>query len=389
MRKLPIALAVLGHAVIDACQNVLPVILPLLLDRFHLSYAQVGLAAALSSISSSIIQPAFGWVSDRCSTRWFMPAGALWSGVMMALVGFAPRYWILLLLVICNGIGTAAFHPVASIAVARASASKRGLGMSFFSAAGNFGFAIGPVMGAALLRAFDLQGTAVLLFPSMLMAVALYIWRDEFEERPKPAAPAAADGSPVPWGKVLTLCTLITLRSWAYSGLIVFIPLLVHAQGGGPEVTARALFVFLFFGALGGIVGGDLSDRLGRQPVIAVSLLAFPLLMLAAVLLAGILHWLFLAVAGMALLASFSVTVVFAQELLPRHLGLASGLSLGLAFGTGGVGVALSGLLADALGLRISMAILMVLPGLAGGLALLLAPPRSRIGWRRIGRALR
>ena len=377
MRKLPLALAVLGHAVIDACQNVLPVILPLLMDRFHLSYAQVGIAAALSSISSSIIQPAFGWVSDRWPTRWLMPAGALWSGIMMALLGFTPHYWILLVLVVLNGIGTAAFHPVASIAVARASGTKRGLGMSFFSAGGNFGFAVGPVMGAALLKGFGMQGTLLLLIPGLLMASALHVWRGEFEERTKRAAPAGTEGSPIPWGKVATLCTLITLRSWGYSGLIVFIPLLVHAQGAGPDVAARALFVFLFFGALGGVLGGHLSDRLGRQPIIAASLLAFPLLMTTAVVLPGALHWFFLAVAGMALLASFSVTVVFAQELLPRHLGMASGLSLGLAFGTGGIGVALSGLLADALGLRISLAILMVLPGIAGALALVLSPGRS------------
>ncbi|HTU01002.1 MAG TPA: MFS transporter [Candidatus Sulfotelmatobacter sp.] len=380
MRKLPIALAVVGHAVIDGSQNVLPVVLPLLLDRFHLSYAQVGIAAALSAISSSIVQPAFGWVSDRWSTRWFMPAGALWSGAMMALVGFAPSYWVLLLLVILSGIGTAAFHPVASIAVTRASGAKRGLGMSFFSAAGNFGFAVGPVMGAALLSGFGLPGTLALVAPGMLTAAGLYAWRGEFDERPRLGAKEIGDPSPIPWRKVVTLCTLITFRSWGYSGLIVFIPLLVHAQGAGAEVAARALFVFLFFGALGGMLGGHLSDRLGRQPIIAVSLLAFPVLMIAAALSAGPLQWLLLAAAGMALLASFSVTVVFAQELLPRHVGLASGLSLGLAFGTGGLGVALSGLLADALGLRASIAILMLLPGVAGGLALMLSPPRTAIG---------
>jgi MFS transporter, FSR family, fosmidomycin resistance protein len=211
------------------------------------------------------------------------------------------------------------------------------------------------------------------------MAMGLYAWRGQFEERPTRAAPVAGERLPVPWGKLLTLCTLITFRSWAYSGLIVFIPLLVHAQGAGPEVSARALFVFLFFGALGGMLGGHLSDRFGRQPIIAVSLLACPLLMGAAVLFPGLLRWVFLAVAGMALLASFSVTVVLGQELLPRHVGLASGLTLGLAFGTGGVGVALSGLLADALGLRTSIAILMLLPGVAGALALTLSPPRSAI----------
>jgi FSR family fosmidomycin resistance protein-like MFS transporter len=135
-------------------------------------------------------------------------------------------------------------------------------------------------------------------------------------------------------------------------------------------LTGRALFVFLFFGALGGMLGGHLSDRVGRQQVIVASLLGFPSLMAAALLLQGPARWVFLAAAGMALMASFSVTVVFAQELLPRHLGLASGLTLGLAFGTGGLGVGVSGLMADLYGLHASVWMLVFLPGLGGLLAL-------------------
>jgi FSR family fosmidomycin resistance protein-like MFS transporter len=137
--------------------------------------------------------------------------------------------------------------------------------------------------------------------------------------------------------------------------------------------------VFLFFGALGGMLGGYLSDRVGRQQVIAVSLLTFPLLMAAALATSGPPRWILLAVAGMALLASFSVTVVFAQELLPQHLGLASGLTLGLAFGAGGLGVAMSGVMADLLGLHTSVWILVILPGLAGLLALKLRSPQTRL----------
>jgi FSR family fosmidomycin resistance protein-like MFS transporter len=117
----------------------------------------------------------------------------------------------------------------------------------------------------------------------------------------------------------------------------------------------------------------------GRQQVIATSLLTFPFLMAAALALSGPPRWILLAVAGMALLASFSVTVVFAQELLPQHLGLASGLTLGLAFGAGGLGVGISGLMADLLGLRTSVWMLVFLPGLAGLLALKLRSPRTRL----------
>jgi FSR family fosmidomycin resistance protein-like MFS transporter len=134
--------------------------------------------------------------------------------------------------------------------------------------------------------------------------------------------------------------------------------------------------VFLFFGALGGMLGGHLSDRVGRQRVIAMSLLIYPPLMAAALALQGPMRWILLAIAGMAILASNSVTVVFAQELLPQRIGLASGLTLGLAFGAGGVGVGVSGIVADLFGLRASVWSLVLLPGLAGFLALRLESPQ-------------
>lgn len=382
MRTLPIALAVLSHTVVDSALNILPVVLPLLVDRFHLSYSQVGVAAALSNISSSMLQPAFGWVSDRWSTRWFMWAGIAWTGVLMGCVGLVPNYLALLLVIFLTGMGTAAFHPIASTAVALASGSQRGLGMSFFSAGGNVGFAVGPVMAAWLMARFGLPGTAAVAAPGLLMAAAMYAWRDAFVARPPSrAAEISSPAPPIPWKRLATLCAVITLRSWGYSGLIAFIPLLLHEQGVSLQLAGWSLFAFLFFGAMGGLVGGHLSDRMGRHLVIAASLLMFPVLMAMALAIPGPLQWFLLAAAGAALLASFSVTVVLAQEFLPQRLGLASGLTLGLAFGAGGVGVGLSGILADAIGLRSSVWILVALPGIAGLLALTLS------SFRRAARA--
>ena len=380
MRKLPIALAVLSHTVVDAALNILPVILPLLVDRFQLSYSQVGVAAALANISSSMLQPAFGWVSDRWPTRWFMWVGIAWTGILMGCVGLAPNYFALLLVIVLTGMGTAAFHPIASMAVALASGHQRGLAMSFFSAGGNVGFAVGPVMAAWLMSRFGLSGTVAVMVPGLLMAAAVYACRDTFVARSLARDPdASRPVPPVPWGRLTTLCAVITLRSWAYSGLITFIPLLLHEQGVPLHLAGWSLFVFLFFGAMGGLLGGHLSDRISRHLVIAASLLMFPVLMALALSVPGPLQWFFLAVAGATLLASFSVTAVFAQELLPRRLGLASGLTLGLAFGAGGVGVALSGWLADALGLRTSVWILLALPGMAGLLALTLSSARLAV----------
>lgn len=379
MRLRPLLLMVLGHAVVDTCQNILPVVLPVLQAQFGLSYGELGLAAALLAISSSMIQPVFGWISDRWGIQWFIPAGIVWTGLLMGAVGLVPTYWALLLVLTLTGVGTAAFHPIASMAAAHASGANRGLGMSFFSAGGNLGFAAGPILIAWILSWFSLRGTALLMGLGILAAGLIHLHRREIEVPfTAPRQRRAQEEAPIPWARLLGLCVLIALRSWGASGLVAFLPLFLIQQGMALSLTGRALFVFLFFGALGGLVGGHLSDRVGRQQVIAMSLLIYPPLIATALALQGPMRWIFLAMAGMALLASNSVTVVFAQELLPQRIGLASGLTLGLAFGAGGLGVGVSGFVADLLGLPASVWTLVLLPGLAGLLALALRSPLLR-----------
>lgn len=377
MRIRPLALMVLSHTVVDTSQSILPVVLPLLQLRFGLNYAQVGLAAALRDLSSSVIQPMFGWISDRWGIQWFIPAGIVWTGVLMGLVGLVPNYWALLVVLTLTGLGTAAFHPVASMAAAHASGGQRGFGMSLFTAGGNLGFAVGPILMTWLLPWFDLHGTVLLMGLGVLAAGMIHCYRREIEAPfTAPRQRRAQEETPIPWAKLSGLCVLITLRSWGSSGLVVFMPLYLIQQGVALSVTGRVLFVFLFFGALGGMLGGYLSDRVGRQQVIATSLLLYPPLIATALAFPGPMRWIFLAISGAVLQASHSVTVVFAQELLPQRVAMASGLTLGLAFGAGGLGVGVSGLMADLFGLHVSVWILVLLPGLGGllGLALKSTP---------------
>ena len=294
----------------------------------------------------------------------------------MGLVGLVPDYAGLLAVTLCAGFGSAAFHPVASIAVARASGAQRGFGMSLFSAGGNLGFAIGPVLAAWLMTWFGLPGSLALVVPGLLTAAAFHIWRDEFEVAAprRPVAPGRPD-VPVPWRRLVILCAVIIVRSWGYSGLLIFIPLLLRERGIGIETTGNVLFVFLFCGAVGGLIGGHLSDKRSGDSRSWQSRWWPSSLMAATMAVQGALYWVALALSGVAIMASFAVTTVFAQELLPHQIGLASGLTLGLAFGAGGVGVWLSGAMADLVGLQASVWVLVCLPGLAGLLAFFLRGP--------------
>ena len=366
MEKIPLLLLFLGHVVVDTCQGTLPVVLAKLKEVFDLSYFQVGLAVMLLNVTSSVIQPIFGVISDRFRTGWFVPAGVLWTALAMGLVGLAPSYPLVVALVGLAGLGTAAFHPRAMMAVYLVSGERRGLGAAIFSTGGNLGFALGPVVGSLLVLGIGLSATTALipvgvaLFLVIVFSPGDYLRRGDGRTAPRHRKQGGR--AIIPWIPLIAVCLIVTLRSWVYMSTITYLPLLFADRGIELASASLILTMFLAAGAVAGLYGGHLSDRLGRKIVIVGSSLLFPLLAAALLLVQGPWLWFFAGASGAALLASFSVTIVLTQELLPDNLGLASGLVLGLGFGTGGLGAALSGYLADHFGLDATFWVLALVP---------------------------
>jgi MFS transporter, FSR family, fosmidomycin resistance protein len=379
MEKIPLLLIFLGHVAVDTSQGTLPVVVAKLKQLFELSYFQVGLMMMVLNLTSSVIQPIFGYISDRFRTGWFVPAGILWTALAMGLVGWSPNYPAALVLVGFAGLGTAAFHPRAMMAVYLVSGLKRGLGAAIFSTGGNLGFALGPLVGSVLVVGYGLHATVGLIPVGVLLFLVILFYPGDFlrRESEKIVKPFNADplSVAIPWLALSAVCLIVTLRSWVYMSAITYLPLFFQSRGMPLSSGSIILTLFLACGAVSGLFGGHLSDRFGRKSVVIVSSLIYPVLAAGMLLTSGPWVWVFAGASGAALLASFSVTIVLAQELLPRYLGLASGLILGLGFGTGGLGTALSGYLADLFGLYTAFWVLALVPVASAGLALLIKVP--------------
>src|SRR5437868_14852490 len=163
-----------GHLATDLANGALPALLPFLRDRFSLSYTAVGAVVLASQASSSLIQPLFGMWSDRRGAMWLLPAGVALGGVGIALASDAPSYWLVLLLVLVSGVGSAAFHPEGSKFAGFVSGRRRASGMAWFSIGGNLGFALGPVVATFLVHEYGLRGGLLLAAPGLaIAAVAL------------------------------------------------------------------------------------------------------------------------------------------------------------------------------------------------------------------------
>lgn len=352
-----------GHVCADMAQGAVPALLPFLIDQRGLSYSAAGALLLVTSVGSSAIQPLFGLGSDRLALPWLLPFGVFLAGLGVALVGLTTSYPATAAAVALSGIGVAAFHPEGARFAHQVSGERRGFGMSFFSLGGNAGFALGPILVTPLVLLFGLHGT--LLLAVLPTVVAVVLARELGRLREVAAAKSAhfertlaeEDRDPDDWNAFLRLGGVVALRSCVHFGLQAFIPLwFIHHLGTGKGAGNAALAAMLVAGAAGTFFGGRVVDRLGRRRLVVGSMtLSVPLLVALVLAPEPLTAGLLTALVGFVIIATFSITVVMSQEYLPSRLGLASGVSLGLAIGVGGIAAALMGVVADAHGLRTVM----------------------------------
>jgi FSR family fosmidomycin resistance protein-like MFS transporter len=369
-----------GHLATDLAQGSLPALRPFLKTEFDLSYTMASALVLAATISSSLIQPAFGLWSDTRGALWLLPAGVALAGAGMAAATVAPSYPLILVCVLAAGIGVAAYHPEGSKFASYASGSRRASGMSFFSVGGNVGFALGPVYASSLILALGLHGGLLLALPGLVVAAGLvYMLRylAAFSpQQPSQHERAAAESET----RGLTLLLVVVgLRSIAHMGLFTFIPLWEIHKGHGEAYGTFVLALFLFAGAVGTLLGGPLADRFGRRPVLRFSFLAATPLILVYVLVGGPIGVLAVTLSGALVIGTFGVSLVMSQEYMPGRVGMASGLSIGLAIGLGGVAALVLGALADTVDLRTAVLATAAGPALALGVSSILPPaPRRR-----------
>jgi FSR family fosmidomycin resistance protein-like MFS transporter len=367
-------LIALSHLITDLSQGALPILLPFFKNAFDLSYTQIGFIVLAQNFTSSVIQPIFGYVTDRHALPWLVPAGLLLSGLGMAATGFASSYAFLLMIVIFTGLGIAAFHPQASKASHFVSAAGlRGRSMAVFSVGGNLGNAIGSVFMMMLLTLPGvLNNTMYFCLPAIVLSVVVWL---NLPRITPPVRKRAAGGMkgvdrrPFPFAHMVVLLAFIFLRSSIAAGLLAYIPLYYADYLGGSHVYASYLLsVFSVSGVVGTLVGGTLSDRIGRKTVIVGSMvLVFPLLCLFQYT-SGPLTMLLTAATGFILVSSFSTATVLAQEMMPGYEASAASLSIGFSIGMGGIGVTLLGYVADHFNVPMVFTVISLIP--VGGFVL-------------------
>lgn len=373
-----------GHLSVDLAGSALPAILPFLVEFRGMNYTEVaGLVFAFAFISS-LLQPVFGYLADKVSNHAFMGLGIIFSGVSFASTGFTESYWTAFFAVSISGIGSAMFHPEAARFVNLISADHKGEGLSIFSVGGNAGFGIGPMLAVAVLSLFGLHGLAVFGVTGLSMGLATIILVPRIAKSIKSKTSTAKKVSQVAgaknnWSAFRKLTVVLMGRSIVLQGIMAFLPLYAIYHLSIPHESGSLLLsIYSIVGILMTILGGKLADNFNLVSVLKIcSLFYLP----TVLLMTFAPSYIFLAVLTLPLAfathASYSPFVVLGQIYLAKNLGFASGVTLGLSTGFGGMVAPLLGMFADNFGLETSLYLLAAV-GLATTIgALVLPKPES------------
>ena len=372
-----------SHLINDMMQSLILAIYPILKGEFQLSFAQIGLISLTYQLTASLLQPVVVLYPDRRHSPYSLPLGMTSTLIGLLLLSVAPNFATVLVAAALVGLGSAIFHPESSRVARMASGGQHGLAQSVFQVGGNTGSAIGPLVAAAVIVPFGQRSVAWFGLAALLGIVLLLQVGRWYAHHHAAAAVRAAQRpvvNPLPRKTVVlaiaVLLVLIFSKYFYVAGLSSFYTFYLMEKFGLSVQSAQVhLFVFLFASALGTLVGGPVGDRMGRKPVIWVSILGvapFALLLPHANL-----FWTttLTIVIGLILSSAFSAIVVYAQELMPGKIGMVSGLFFGFAFGMGGLGAAVLGVLADRTSIEFVYHAIAYLP-LLGVVTILL--PRTR-----------
>ncbi|MFV2047838.1 MFS transporter [Metabacillus sp. YM-086] len=383
----------LCHLLNDSIQSVIPAMFPILEKSMGLTFTQLGLIAFSLNMVSSVMQPVVGFYTDKRPMPYALPIGLTSSMLGVLGLAFAPSFITILLSVIFIGLGSAIFHPEGSRVAYMAAGNRRGLAQSIYQVGGNSGQALAPVITALILVPLGQFGAiwftvvaalavCFLIYIAKWYSTKLSIMKAERKAKPQVEHKSKSLSKAIR-NALIIIIFIIFARSWYGSAISNFYAFYAIEKYDLTIATSQLyIFTFLVMGAVGTFLGGPLADRFGKRNVILVSLLATVPFTLLLPFVGPTASLILLGCIGIILMSSFSVTVVYAQELVPGKIGTMSGLTVGLAFGMGAIGSVALGAIIDTLGLTTTMIGVALLP-VFGILAFLLPSDRKLLEWQQ------
>jgi len=340
------------HFIHDIYTSFLAPLLPFLIEKFSLSLTQAGFLSTAMQIPA-LMNPHIGKLADRVSVRYFIIIAPAFTAVPMSLLGVAPNYGILLILMFFTGISTSLFHVPAPVMVYRVSGGRTGRGMSFFMTGGELARTVGPITIIGAISMFGFEGYYPVMLFGILASVVMYL---KFKDMPvtveQKQSPSIRRTCREMKGILVPLSAILVGRGFMHACLTAFLPLYVMQQSGNVWLAGIALSLFEAAGVVGILTVGGLSDRFGRKQLLGFCLVVSPLAFLLFTCTSGWLQMIVLLLTGFSLLSTTPLMLAMIQEFSVDGSSSANGVFMMISFLARSAVVVLVGFVADLLGLE-------------------------------------
>ncbi len=372
-RARSLILIALGHFVIELCCNFLPVIYPPLMRTLGLTYTQVGMLALVAGVGTTLMQPLFGYLSDRWNPRQMSALSVAWTGLIMGLVGAMNSYLVVMLVIGLAVLGSAAFHPSGVSIVSTFKKTQRGRAASVFSVGGNLGAALSPMFVTLGIGWMGTRGTTIVIPLALAYGLILYKYLDKLTAHPSDQPTTSPSAPPMQVGNIVSLALIVLAvmcMAWFHHSMRTYLPMWLESQGYTLATSGQMLFVYLAATGIGSLIGGTVSDRMGRWQLFAICIGLLGPATWFFITAGPMGQWILLAVMGLFIGALFPISIVLAQETWTQGVGIASGLVMGLGWVPGGIGASFTGWVADQATLTTGLQLL-VIPTILGAVLIL------------------
>ena len=343
----------IGHFIHDVYSSFLSPLLPLLIDKLSLTLTQAGFLSTVMQLPA-LLNPFIGVLADRISVRYFVILAPAMTAVPMSLIGIAPSYGVLLLLLFITGISVSIFHVPAPVMISQLSAARKGRGMSVFMTGGELARTIGPLVAVAAVSILGLEGFYPVMIFGLISTVWLYL---KLRDVPVNDISTKRNLSALQtWRKLRyilwPLSAILVSRGFMHASLTAFLPTYINLETGNLWLAGMALTLFEFAGVAGVLTAGSMSDLFGRRQTLLVSLIGAPLCLFVFTLTGGWFRIAALLVTGFTLLSTTPVMLALVQEHARNAPAAANGLFMMISFIARSAVVVVVGFTADRIGLQ-------------------------------------
>ncbi len=342
----------ISHFIHDVYSSFLAPLLPLLIEKLSMNLTQAGLLSTMMQLPA-LLNPWIGSLADRISVRWFIVLAPSLTAVPMSLIGVAPTFGVMVILMISAGISVSIFHVPAPVVVANMSAERKGLGMSFFMVGGEAARAVGPMVAVGIVSLWGLEDCYPVMVVSFICSALLFRATRNLPVTKTSAAPVPLRQTWCSMSHILLPITgILVARGFMHGCMTSFLPTFIEMNTGNLWLAGIGLTIFETAGIAGVMVTGTLSDRIGRRRMLTFSIVSAPISLLAFVLVDGAASYVLLVLTGFTLLSTTPVMLAMVQENAQQSPAAANGLYMMISFLSRSAVVVIVGMAGDIIGLR-------------------------------------